>query len=174
MHRDGAEQTLRRAVQREDTPTSWNLGFQNKAITQGIPKSSHQLAIDQKFSQNGLLEQGCEGAASYGGENGRNEAWEGVLNSQPWWTDRPVPQSVDRLVNDQRSTVVVNGQFFQILLHFLVSWSSPCHFQLKSPIFYVQCHGNFDFWSKFDLFPMIISIWCIWYEFHTIIGYIRE
>ena len=68
------------------------------------------------------------------------------------------PSSVDRLVN--KST----GLTFHLLCIF--SFSDPpapflYHFQLKSPIFYAQCQGNFYFWSKFDHLSKYMSIWCI-------------
>ena len=51
--------------------------------------------------------------------------------------------SINRLVN------AVNDFDFPIFAHFFILWS-PYPFQLNSPIFYAQCQGNFDFWSKID------------------------
>ena len=130
-------------------------------------KTSPSLQLDQKPTQNNLWKQVCEGEASSGWGNVRNEACGGGAFKFSASTNRSIGSSIDR-PHGQRSTVNFS-KFSCIFLsrdlpHALFSWNP--HF------FYVQCHGNFDFWSKFDLFPMIISIWCIWYEFHAIIGYI--
>ena len=101
------------------------------------------------------------------GNKWKNEAQKGFLK---WHPDEPI----DRFPNQSTAWSMVNAINALIFVHFLVSWSSPYHFQLKSPIFYVQCQGNFDFWSKFDHFPKCISIWCIWYEIHAIIMYIQQ
>ena len=63
---------------------------------------------------------------------------------------------------------------FSPFVRSLISWSSPYPFQLKSLIFYVQCQGNFDFWSKIDHLTKCMSIWCIWHEIHVIRGYIHQ
>ena len=74
----------------------------------------------------------------------KNEAREGLFKFPA-----PMNRSIAWLtVNGQRSNFLAFSCFVIPL----------CPFQLKSPIFYVQCQGNFDFWSKFDLFPKIISI----------------
>ena len=142
---------------REKTlPKTEPLGFKSKPYPQGVPKSNPQPAIDPKSCQNWLLEARKWRVFKVWRRTGEKWSAEGLFKF-------PTPTN--------RSTTWSTVQF----LHFLVSWSSPCHFQLKSLIFfYVQCQWNFDFWSKFDLFPKIISIWCIWYEFHAIIRYIQS
>ena len=69
---------------------------------------------------------------------------------------------VDRLVN------AANVLTFQIFAHFLILWSSPYPFKLKSPIFYAQCKGNFDFLVEIWPLSKYTSIWCIWHEIHAI------
>ena len=76
-------------------------------------------------------------ALSSGGENGKNEARGGRFKfSAP--TNRLTAWLT---VNDhgQRSN-------FPNFLAFSCLVILPCPFQLKSPIFYVQCQGNFEFW----------------------------
>ena len=75
------------------------------------------------------------------------------------------PGSVNRLVNE------VNGLTF---VHVLISWSSLCLFQLKSPIF--LCPMPREFWFLVENWPLskYMSIWCIWHEIHAIRRYIHQ
>ena len=69
------------------------------------------------------------------------EAWESLKNLN---LDEPIDRSWFDRPPGQRD------QLFTFQFLFLILWSFSCPFQLKSPIFYAQCQGNFDFWSKFD------------------------
>ena len=68
----------------------------------------------------------------------------GYLKPQPLRTGPSV--LVRSIARSTRSTVCL----FNFCAFFYYFLSSLCHFQLKSLIFYTQCQGNFDFWSKID------------------------
>ena len=79
------------------------------------------LQLVRNLAKNSLGSRDVKGRQALEVKMGEMKRTGGVLNSQPRRIGRLVPQPVDRLINGQRSMVMVNGQFFQILLHFLVS-----------------------------------------------------
>ena len=125
---------IRRALGGE-TVQNWSPRSQKSIRTPQIAAMASKISSRQLNRQNTRITRG----------NGReNEVREGYLKQQPdelvnrSWSDQPL---------GQWSTWF---DFFHFV-RFLVSWSFPYHFQLKSPIFYAQCQGNFYFWSKLPI-----------------------
>ena len=81
----------------------------------------------------------------------RNEARRDFLNSQPRQTGRPP---------GQRSTINGHGQRsnFPNFIAFSCLVILPLPFSVEIPNFLCPMPREFDFLSKFDLFPRIISI----------------
>ena len=150
--------TLRRKVQRRDALKRWNPGFQTKTLAQICPKIKSSACNRFEIWPKSLWEAGMwRGGKLWRRKWDKWSARGGVLNSQPWQTGQPIPQPVDRLVNDQRS-------IFPNFLAFSCLMILSLPFLVEIPNF--LCLMPWEFWFlvkiwplSYDYFYMMHMIW---------------